>query len=416
MTHPVGDQQPTETSSGGLGRLLASTGISVAGQGMVIAAVPLLAASLTRNPFWVSVVAASTYAAWLVVGLPAGALVDRWPRRLTMVVADLARAALLVVLAVLVTVDRMSIGVLAGLVFAIGVAGCFFDPAGQAAIPNVVGRDVVELAKANGRLWTLDILGRSLVGPPLGAALFAIGLALPFGVNAATFIVSALFLLGLRLPRSSLEEAPQGNVGRALVEGVKYLATHAELRALTFGMAAYNLGYNTAFATLVLFSQDRLGLSAKGFGILLGTLAVGGLIGGWASPKVARHLRPRFVYAVALMVQALGWVAVLAFPHPVTAGVALACIGLASTVVSVVGGTARQSLSPDAILGRVSATARVVGIGAAALGSLLGGAVASGMGDLRAPMLAAGALCALAALAFAATSAREFSGRKELRR
>jgi len=416
VTHPVGDQQPTEASPGGLGRLLASTGISVAGQGMVFAAVPLLAASLTRNPLWVSVVAASTYAAWLVVGLPAGALVDRWPRRLTMVVADLVRAALLVVLAVLVTLDRMSIGVLVGLVFAIGVAGCFFDPAGQAAIPNVVGRDPVDLAKANGRLWTLDILGRSLVGPPLGAALFAVAVALPFGVNAATFIVSALFLLGLRLPRSGLGEAPPGSVGQALVEGVKYLATHAELRALTFGMAAYNLGYNTAFATLVLFAQDRLGLSAKGFGILLGTLAVGGLVGGWAAPLVARHLRPRVVYAAALMVQALGWVVVAVFPHPVTAGLALACIGLASTLVSVVGGTARQSLSPDAILGRVSATARVVGIGAAAFGSLLGGVIASGLGDLRAPMLAAGALCALGALAFATTPGREFSGRNERRR
>jgi len=404
VTHPVGGQQPTGASSGGLGRLLASTGISVAGQGMVIAAVPLLAASLTRNPLWVSVVAASTYAAWLVVGLPAGALVDRWPRRLTMVVADLVRAALLVVLAVLVTLDRMSIGALVGLVFAIGVAGCFFDPAGQAAIPNVVGRDAVDLAKANGRLWTLDILGRSLVGPPLGAALFAVAVALPFGVNAATFIVSALFLVGLRLPRSGLREAPHESVGRALMEGVKYLATHAELRALTFGMAAYNLGYNTAFATLVLFAQERLGLTERGFGILLGTLAVGGILGGWVSPRVARRLRPRMVYAVALLLQALGWLIVTLSPRPATAGLALAGIGLASTVVSVVGGTARQSWSPDALLGRVSATSRVIGIGAAAVGSLLGGGIASGFGNLGAPMVASAALCLGAALVFVTTS------------
>ena len=88
MSNPVGMQRPVETpGAGGLGRLLASTGVSIAGQGMVVAAVPLLAASITRNPIGVSLTVAASYAAWLTVGLPAGALVDRWPRRRTMVLA-----------------------------------------------------------------------------------------------------------------------------------------------------------------------------------------------------------------------------------------------------------------------------------------------------------------------------------------
>lgn len=405
MTHPVSDQQPAETPARGhLGRLLASTGVSLAGQGMVIAAVPLLAASLTRNPFWVSVVAASTYAAWLVVGLPAGAFVDRWPRRATMVIADVVRAALLLILAVLVLVDRMSVGALVVLVFLVGVAGCFFDPAGQAAIPGLVGRDPGELARANSRLWTLDILGRSLIGPPLGAALFAVAVILPFGVNAATFAVSAVLLTGLRLPSPPPAEDELPGVGRSLVDGVRYLAAHAELRALTLGMGAYNLGYNTAFATLVLYTQERLHLPDRGFGLLLGSLAVGGLFGGWAAPRIARLLTARQVYAAALLVQALGWGSMLVFPSAVGAGVALATIGLASTVVSVVGGTARQSLAPDAVLGRVSATARVVGIGAAAVGSLAGGALASSLGSLSAPLIGAATLCAIAGCGFLAAS------------
>lgn len=410
MIHPVNAEQPAETPTRGhLGRLLASTGISVAGQGMVIAAVPLLAASLTRNPLWVSVVAASTYAAWLVVGLPAGALVDRWPRRLTMVVADLVRAGLIVVLAVLVLVDRMSIGALVAIVFLVGVAGCFFDPAGQAAIPGIVGRDPDQLAKANSRLWTFDILGRSLIGPPLGAALFAIAVVLPFGVNALTFVVSAVFLAGLRLSRPA-RLGDQVGVGRSLAEGVRYLGTHRELRALTLGMGAYNFGYNTAFATFVLFAQERLHIGDRGFGILLGTLAIGGLLGGWAAPKIARRLTARQVYGGALLLQAFGWGAMLVLPTAVVAGVALAVIGLASTVVSVVGGTARQSLSPDELLGRVSATARVVGIGAAALGSLVGGVTASAGWGLSAPLVAAGCICALAGCAFLFTSQAKANG------
>src|SRR3954465_1901925 len=101
MTEAMEDQRPVDASPGrGLNRLLASTGVSIAGQGMVLAAVPLLAARLTGHPFEVSLTVAAPGGAWLVVGLPAGALVDRWPLRITMVVADLARALIVGALAV----------------------------------------------------------------------------------------------------------------------------------------------------------------------------------------------------------------------------------------------------------------------------------------------------------------------------
>jgi MFS family permease len=399
VNRPVVTQQPTQAAHG-LGRLLGATGVSMIGQGVVIAAVPLLAASLTRSPFSIALVSAATYAAWLVIGLPAGALVDRWPRRMTMVIADAARAALLVGLALAVRLDQISVPALIAVVFLIACAGCFFDPAAQAAIPMLTGRDSSALAKANGRLWTLDILGRSLFGPPLGAALFALSASLPFGLNAVTFLASAALLIGLRSLGRPLHVEPHGSVASSVKDGITFLVRHPQLRLLVAGMGAYNLGYNIGFATLVLFAQDRLGLSARGFGLLLATLAIGGAAGGWLAPMVHTRVTPAMTYAACLAIQAAVWCVLALVENPWSSAGALALLGLASTVVSVVGGTARQALTPDHLMGRITAGSRVVGIGAAAVGSLIGGVLAS-IGTLATPFVVAAILLALSSLVFA---------------
>jgi MFS family permease len=135
----------------GVGPLLASTAISVTGDGAFIAAAPLLAASLTRNPVAVSTVTAAFYLPWLLTGLLAGVLVDRWPRRPVLVAADLVRAVILTVLAVLVFVRAANMLFLVIVVLLVGVAQCFFDSAAQATIPAVVGRDKEALTHTNGR-------------------------------------------------------------------------------------------------------------------------------------------------------------------------------------------------------------------------------------------------------------------------
>lgn len=412
MTHEATNQEPTPArTSSGLGRLLASTGVSIVGQGMVIAAVPLLAASLTREPLGVSITVAATYAAWLAVGLPAGALVDRWHRRLTMVVADMARVALLGFLAVAVWLDFASVPLLVAVVFLVGVAGCFFDPAAQAAIPTLVGRDDDALARANSKMWSLDMLGRSLIGPPMGAALFASAALLPFAANAATFALSAVLLTGLsRLGRPGVPPDGHPRLYASLVEGVAFLAHHRDLRALTIGMGSFNLVYNLAYATLVLFAQDRLGISDRGFGVLLAMLAVGGLTGAWLAPSLRKALSFRQLYALGLVVQGAAWIVVALWQNAVVAGAALAAVGAASMLVTVVGAAARQSLTPDELLGRVSSGTRVVGIGSAAIGAVLGGLVAD-LGSLAAPFLVAAALAVTAAAGFAISPNRRPSHR-----
>lgn len=405
MTEAMESQQPVDASPGrGLNRLLASTGVSIAGQGMVLAAVPLLAARLTTDPFEVSLTVAATYAAWLVVGLPAGALVDRWPRRTTMVVADVVRAVVVGALAIAVLTGAVQLWALVGCVFLLGVAGCFFDPAAQAALPLVVGRNQQRLATANGRIWSLDLFGRSMVGPPLGAALFVLGASIPFFGNAIAFLLSALLLVGLgrMAPPPTVAEHPP--VLRAVREGLSYLVRHSELRLLTIGMAVFNFVYNVAYSTLVLFARERLHVTETGFGFLLAASAVGGLAAGYFVPKMRRQLPASGIYGAGLLAQGCGWVLVLISPNAWVAGAALAMVGAASMSVTVLGGTARQRLTSDGLLGRVSATTRVAGIGVAALGAVAGGVIASAGGVTR-PLLTAAGIAGVAAVIMA-TSAK----------
>lgn len=394
-------ERPVEASAKrGLGLLLASTGVSVTGDGMLLAAAPLMAAALSRDPLAVASVSAAGYAAWLLVGLPAGALVDRWNRRVVMVASDLGRAAVLLAFVLLVLSDNATIASLAVAVFLVGVGSCFFDPAAQAVIPMIVGRDKDQLSRANGRLWALDTFGRSLAGPPAGAAAFAASRVLPFGLDAGSFVLSAALVSRLPAPpvKPAVQHAP---MLRAIKAGMAHLVGHPELRTVTLGMASYNLGYNVAFATLVLYAQDVLNLGTLGFGLLIASGALGGIAGGWLAPRISGALSARSAYALTLGVQAAAWLTLLLAGNAWVAGVALVFVGIASTTGSVVGGSTRQLHTPDEMLGRVVSSTRLFGIGSAALGSVLGGVVADA-GGLGAPFVVAAGLLALASLAFVA--------------
>jgi MFS family permease len=389
----VGQREGMRAS--GVGPLLASTAISVTGDGAFIAAAPLLAASLTRNPVAVSTVTAAFYLPWLLTGLLAGVLVDRWPRRPVLVAADLVRAVILTVLAVLVFVHAVNVLFLVIVVLLVGVAQCFFDSAAQATIPAVVGRDKEALTHTNGRFWALDTVGRSLIGPPLGSTTFALNKTLPFLGDALSFLASAVLVS--RLPRVPASDGPREGLLTAVREGLQHLIHTRDLRALAFSMGAYNFGYNLAIATFVLYAKDVLRVADAGYGVLLAAMAVGGVIAGWRAASLTRRLSYRQVQAAALLVQGLAWAGVALAPNAVVVGLLFTFLGAGSSLASVAVGSARQALTPDKLLGRVVSAFRLFGLGAAGLGALVGGVVADWQG-LRAPLLVAAALLILAAV------------------
>jgi len=314
-----------------------------------------------------------------------------------MVTVDLLRTLVLLLLVGLIAAGSATVWTLAISVFILGIGSCFFDPAGQAMIPALVGRDKDALEQANGKFWAIDTFGRSLAGPPLGAAIFAIGRSLPFLADALSFLLSALFVS--RLPETSRNTTSSSPILASIRDGVSFLSRSSELRALTLGVAGYNLGWNIASATFVLFAQDVLHVGNVGYGVLLAAGAAGGVLSARLVPRLAKAVAARLVFAIGLSVQAVSWLLVLLGGSPWLAGVGLVGLGFASNALSVIGGATRQRLTPDDKLGRVVAAARVLGIGSAAIGAFVGGLIAHTWG-LNAPFLVAAVLVAAMSAAF----------------
>ncbi|WP_424709572.1 MFS transporter [Kitasatospora acidiphila] len=374
--------------------LLASTGISVTGDGAFLAAAPLLAASLTHNALEVSTVTAAFYAPWLVAGLPAGALADRWPRRAVMISADLTRAAVLTGLALVIATGHTSLPLLITAILLVGVAQCFFDSASQAVIPMLIDRDKEALARTNGRYWAIDTVGRSLAGPPFGTATFALNRLLPFAADALSFVASALCIS--RLPRMPAPNHQPEALTTAIRVGLRHLHSTPELRLLAATLATYNYAYNIAFATFVLYATRILHVEDAGYGLLLATAAVGGILAGWRAAPLTRRLSYQQVVAIACLAQGVVWLGVTLLSNAFATGAFLALLGAASSLISVAASSGRQSLTPDHLLGRVVSVFRFFGVGAAALGALTGGAIASAAG-LHAPLWISAILMGIAA-------------------
>ncbi|GAA1232973.1 hypothetical protein GCM10009665_24070 [Kitasatospora nipponensis] len=359
-----------------------------------MAAAPLLAASLTRDPLAVAAVAAAFQVPWLLAGLIAGALADRWPRRTVMVVADLVRVAVLGCLAALVALGRADLLVLITAILVTGMAQCFFDASSQAVIPTLIGRDKDALTRTNGRYWAIDTVGRSLAGPPIGSAAFALSAAVPFAGDAGSFLLSAGLIS--RLPKLPAPGTRQPLLA-AIRAGLTHLLATAELRVVAASSALYNFAYNLAMATFVLYATHTLRVATASYGLLLAMAALGGVVTGWRIAPLTRHLSYRQMMAAAAVLQGVAWLGVATVPGVYAAGAFLALVGAASTLVSVAASSVRQALTPDRLLGRVVAAFRLFGGGAAGLGALTGGLLAGAAG-LRAPLWAAAALLVVAAV------------------
>jgi len=390
---------PSETRRG-FGALWGSAVTSSVGDGAYVVAAPLLAAFLTRDPLGVAAVGAAASAPWFLVGFWSGAIVDRFSRRSVLVVSEVVRAIGLVGLVVLVLMDLASIPVLAATSFLVVTGQCFSDAAAQAMLPQVVGRSQDSLTKANGRLFAGETVGKTLVGPPLGGLAFAAAPWAPFALDSASFFASAA-LVGRLPPLPPPDNAQAQSVMAAVKEGFAYLLRDRTLLLLSFCLAVYNLTYNLAAATLVLFATDILGVNDFGFGLLIATTAVGAVVAGWISTPLVRNLTVKGAVVISCLVQGVAWLGVAATSSPWIAAVAFLALGATSTLVTVAVVSARQQLVPDHLLGRVVSAFRLIGNGAAPIGSAIGGVVAASVG-LRAPMVIAAAF-AVGAIGFLAT-------------
>jgi len=379
----------------GLRALVTATGVSSVGDGAFLAAAPLAAAVVTRNPTAVAVATAAEYLPWILVAPFAGYFVDRWPRRTTMIVADLLRAVLVAVLATLLATGRASIPAIAVCAFLIVAGNVFHSAAAEATIADLADRDEKLLHTVNGRQQSALTGGRQLVGPPLGSLSFSVAGWLPFALDAVSFVFSAGLLTAV--PARKASRSSPGGVWRALRSSTAYLLRHRNLRTLAVLTAVGNFSINMVLGILVLYATDPhgLGITQAGYGLLLVAMAVGGIAGGFTTSWVIGHLGSRTTMIAGLAAQGAAWALVAATTQPIVAGAALALGFVGVTLVSVVVMTSRQQQTPPELLGQVISAFRVVGNGPAPLGAIAGGAIASALG-LRVPIFIAAAVTLLA--------------------
>lgn len=372
------------------------------GDGIRLAAFPLLAVTVTDDPFLVAVVAAAGMLPWLVIGLPAGALADRRGTRALLVGADCARLVVLSLLVVAVALDVVTVTALVAGAFVLGAGETLRDTAAQTAVPRLVPTALLE--RANGRLVAGEVVGNEFVGPLLGGVLFGLGAALPFVANGGLVALSVLLVVSV--PAALLlRPAPAGGdvPARALREGARWLRGRRTLSALAGTVTLVALADSAWFAVFVLYVEERLGLGSSGFGALLACGAVGGLGGALAAERVVGAGRHRAVVAgSSLLAGALPCV-LLVTDALWAAVVVVAGTSAAFGVLNVAAVSMRHRMVPAAVLGRVTATWRTFVLGAGAVGALVGGALMSAAG-IEATFLLSGVLAVLATGAWLAWS------------
>nr|WP_238351638.1 MFS transporter [Kribbella shirazensis] len=376
--------------------------ISFAGDGIMFGALPLLAASITRDPRIVSLSEAAGNVGWLLLGLISGVMVDRWRRTSTMWIVDAIRAVVAGALAAAVLSGLGTIPLLLVTAFLLGMLAPFFDNAASVVVTDVVVPTALERANGYSQVSLLSL--KNLIGPPLGAALFVLSHGLPVLLNAVSFAIAALLVWTIRTSAPARVRAPDRHLGRELREGLVYLWRHKLLRTLCLLLTIVNGVGAGILSILVLYVLEVLHLPEQGFGWLVAIYAVGGVAGAFVTPRLSRRMTTSTNLVAAMVISSVAIIAFGLLTVFVLVAIAAIVLGFGSTWWNVVSITLRQRMIPAELLGRVTAVYRMVAFCAAPLGAVGAGFLAHTT-DLRTPYLLLG-LLQLAATAVSAPMIR----------
>ena len=358
--------------------LLAASIVTNAGDGIAIAAGPLLVASQTHDPFLVSLALLSEYLPQLLFGLFAGVVADRHDRRRIVAGVNLFRALVLVVLTTMIVTGVVNIAIVLVTLFVLGTAETFADAASSTLIPSLVERE--DLGVANARQQGAVLLLNQLVTPPIGAFLFAIGMALPFGANAAGFALGAVLVW--RVAASTRPVRPEGpsHLRAEIVEGIRWLVHHPPMRTLALTIVLFNVTYGAAWSVLVLYAGQRLGMDAVGFGLMTAAIAVGGIIGTVAYGTLERRFSLADLMRVGLLIETGTHLVLALTTSPEVALGMLVVFGAHAFVWGTTSTVVRQRAVPDALMGRVGSVYRIAIMGGIVIGTPIGGLLARQFG------------------------------------
>jgi MFS family permease len=358
--------------------LLASSWISNLGDGISIAAGPLLVASQTRDAFLVALAALLQWLPHLLFGLFAGALSDRLDRRLMVVIVDVMRAVVLAAIAATIVTGVVSIAVVLVALFLLGTAEVFADNSSQTLLPMLVRRQ--DLALANARINAGFITVNQLVGPPVGAGLFAIGMAWPFVGQAVMVAMGALLVSRIGLPAHRRDPQRATAIRHEIAEGFRWTFHHPAVRTLVLTIFIFNITFGAAWSVLVLYATQRLGVGEVGFGLLTTFSALGGLLATVAYGWITRRVSLGNIMRIGLIIETLTHLGLAITTSPAVAMTIFFVFGAHAFVWGTTSVTVRQRAVPSELQGRVGSVNTVGVFGGLVVGSALGGILAQQFG------------------------------------
>lgn len=332
-------------------------------------AFPLLALAVTGSPGTSGLVLSAIAGAQFLVGLPAGALADRWSRKKIMVGCEVAQvvAAVSLVAALLWGVVAVAHMVVVALVM--GVCGALFEPAEDSSLPTVVAADQVPAAVA---LNSARSFLAQLAGTAAGGFLFGVARIMPFAADALMHALALLGLAPLRLPEREVHRAPVRHLVREIGEGLQWVWRNRPVRVITLCAVGLNVFFAAYYIVIIVLAKAR-GVPSGQIGVMAAMLGVGGFLGTLVAPYLHRRLRPYLsITGVFWALTLLAPLAVLARDGYVMGALFAAMSFLAPTANTTIH-TYQLLLTPDALRGRLSGAMSVAGGLAASVGPALGG-------------------------------------------
>ena len=381
-------------------RMWASSIISNLADGVMLAAVPLLAISLTDSPVLISLIGAMVMLPWLLFAIPIGAIVDRVDRRYIFAGANASRSVVVGVLALLIALDHVTIFWLLAAAFIIGVCEVAADTTAQSLIPQIL--EEKDFEKGNSRLQISETVIQGFIGAPISGFIYAAAIYLPFFINSLGFAISALLALTIPVKylqdiRQEGEEKTERRFVADMKFGIAYLFNQKVLRRLVVTTATIGLCYAMGSATMVLFIIKELGLQERFFGVILAIEGVGAILGALVASRTSSKFGRSKVMTFAIVASS-AVLLIQGFSPNIYIFVALATFG--GFVISqwnILLMATYQTVIPKELYGRIHGTRRTLVWGAMPLGSLLGGVLANF--SLRLPLYVGGALACVVSIA-----------------
>lgn len=367
--------------------------------GVLIAAAPLLAVTLTKNPVLISAISALVMLPWLLFAIPIGAIVDRVDRRFLLAGANAARFVIAALIALSIASHTITIYILLLATFLIGICEVIADITSQSLIPQIL--DKSEYEKGNSRFQISETVVQGFIGTPLSGFLYAVAIYLPFVINSVGFLVAAAlaasipvkFLQDIRIEESA-EKKP--DFVEDMRFGIHYLYNNKPLLRLVVTTASIGVCYSMSTSTIILFILNELNLKPALFGLALTIQGSGAIIGALVAPKLSTKFGRSRVMAICIFLSSL-LILLQGLSPNIYVYIALAFIAsFTITNWNILLMATYQSVIPGHLFGRIHGTRRTLVWGLMPFGSLLGGFIAKG--GLRFPLLIGGTIATVIAL------------------